>query len=74
MSLAEASGRTKLIYGVFVAAFAIGLALILALFVGFTGVWLDAQVPHISVLIVYVALALVVLRLALAWSMRADRR
>ena len=63
-----------MIYSVFIAAFAIGLALILALFVGFTGVWFDAQVPQISVLIVFAALALVALRLVLAWSMRADGR
>jgi hypothetical protein len=71
--LAEASGRTKLIYGGVIAAFAIGLVLILALLIGLTGVWLDAQVPQISVLIVYVAIVMVVLRIALVWSRRADR-
>jgi ABC-type dipeptide/oligopeptide/nickel transport system permease subunit len=74
MRLAGSSGRTKLIYGVFMAVFAIGLGLILALIVGFTGAWFDEKVPQISALIVYVAIVMLVLRLALAWSMRADRR
>lgn len=70
----EASSRTKLISRVFAAAFVIGLALILALLIGFTGVWPDAPVDQIIVLINYAAIALFLLRLALAWSMRADRR
>jgi len=74
MRIAEASARTKLIYRVFVAAFMIGLALILALLIGFTGVWRNAPVPEITVLIFYAAIAMFLLRLALAWSMRADRR
>jgi hypothetical protein len=70
----KGSGRTKVVYGVFVGTFAIGLALILALLVSFTGVWRDAPMPQITTLIVGVALVMVVLRLALAWSMWADGR
>ena len=73
MKIAQASGRTKLIYAVLITAFAIGLALTAALIIGFSGMWLEAQVPQITVLIVWTAIAVSVLRIGLAWSMRADR-
>ncbi len=74
MRLVKASRRTKLVYAAFVAGFAIGAALIIALLVGFTGVWLEGQVPQITVLIIYAGITLLLLRIALAWSMRADGR
>jgi len=75
------SSRTKAISRAIAAFFMIGLALVVALLLCFVadifGLWrsvIGEAFPNIVVLIVYVGAITVLLRLALAWSMRIDRR
>ena len=78
MRLPDGSTRTKIIYSVWLGLSAIGLAVILALLLCFAaimlGVWPDPPVPSIEVLLVDTALAVVALRLLMAWSSWIDRR
>jgi hypothetical protein len=68
------TANLKIVFCVLLAVSGIGLCVILALVFGLTGIWPNAPVPEMSVWIIYIAVALVALRVALALSMRVDRR
>jgi len=75
--LRNASTRTKIIYSVWLGVSAISLAVVLALLLCLAaitlGVWRDPPVPNVEVLLVYTAVAVVALRLLVAWSSWMDR-
>ena len=78
INVLDASKRTRLLFWLYMAVGAIGIALVIALLVSLGGYfiagWQSAPVPVIAPWIVSVAVPLVVLRLVLAWSIRRDQR
>jgi hypothetical protein len=66
------------LFWLYLAVGAVGMALVIALVVSLGGFfvfgWEGAPVAGIAPLLVFAAAPLVVLRLTLAWSIRADRR
>jgi len=70
------SKRTRVLFWLYLAVAAIGMALVIGMLVSLGGYfifgWEAAPVPQIAPLIVWGAILVVVLRLALAWSTRRD--
>lgn len=72
------SNRTRVLFWIFSAVLAIAVALLIALLVSlgahFIAGWRSAPVPQLVEWLRPVAVSLIGFRLALAWSMRRDRR
>jgi len=72
------SSRTRVLYWLYVAASAIGLALVIALLLSLGGYfifgWVRAPVSEVAPWLINAAIALIVIRLLLALSIRVDRR
>ena len=78
MNRLNGSTRTQALFWLFLAVAAIGIALAIAMVVSLGGFfvfgWEGAPVAEIAPLLVFAAIAQIVLRLTLAWSIRSDER
>jgi hypothetical protein len=74
----DGSARTKVLFWLYWAVAAASLAVVLGLLISLGGYfiadWEDAPVPQIVGWLIPAFIAMVVFRLALAWSMRRDQR
>ena len=78
MNALAGSKRTRVVFWLFSAVLVVSVALVIALLVSLGGYfiagWQGAPVPQIIGWLVRAVVPLVLLRLALAWSMHRDRR